>query len=62
MKTELEEAVEKTIPTSTKVWDLTETRRNDFKAGAKWMEQEMEKLKDFDTWKEWKNTGIIKSE
>ena len=24
-------------------------------AGAKWMEQEMEKLKDFDTWKEWKN-------
>ena len=24
-------------------------------AGAKWMEQQMEKLKDFDTWKEWKN-------
>ena len=24
-------------------------------AGAKWMEQEMEKLKDFDTWKEWKS-------
>ena len=24
-------------------------------AGALWMEQEMEKLKDFDTWKEWKN-------
>jgi hypothetical protein len=24
-------------------------------AGAKWMEKEMEKLKDFDTWKEWKN-------
>ena len=23
--------------------------------GAKWMEKEMEKLKDFDTWKEWKN-------
>jgi hypothetical protein len=24
-------------------------------AGAKWMEDQMEKLKDFDTWKEWKN-------
>ena len=24
-------------------------------AGAKWMEQQMEKLKDFDTWKEWKS-------
>ena len=26
-----------------------------FKDGAKWMEEEMEKLKDFETWKEWKN-------
>ena len=26
-----------------------------FKHGAKWMEEQMEKLKDFDTWKEWKN-------
>jgi hypothetical protein len=24
-------------------------------AGAKWMEKKMEKLKDFDTWKEWKS-------
>jgi hypothetical protein len=31
----LEEAAEKRIPTSPKVWDLTETRRSDFKAGAK---------------------------
>jgi len=23
-------------------------------AGAKWMEDQMEKLKDFETWKEWK--------
>lgn len=23
--------------------------------GAKWMEEQMEKLKDFDTWKEWKD-------
>jgi hypothetical protein len=48
----LEEAAEKRIPTSPKVWDLTETRRSDFKAGAKWM---LEKLQDFDTWKEWKD-------
>jgi hypothetical protein len=26
----------------------------DFIAGAKWMKEQMEKLKDFDTWKEWK--------
>jgi len=31
----LEEAAEKRIPTSPKVWDLTETRRSDFIAGAK---------------------------
>ena len=24
-----------------------------FKHGAMWMEEQMEKLKDFDTWKEW---------
>jgi hypothetical protein len=26
-----------------------------FIAGAKWMQEQMEKLKDFETWKEWKN-------
>jgi predicted transcriptional regulator len=26
-----------------------------FIEGAKWMEKQMENLKDFDTWKEWKN-------
>jgi hypothetical protein len=26
-----------------------------FIAGAKWQQEQMEKLKDFDTWKEWKN-------
>jgi len=36
----LEEAAEKRIPTSTKVWDLTETRRNDFSAGAKWQQEQ----------------------
>jgi hypothetical protein len=34
-KETIEEAAEKRIPTSTKIWDLTETRRNDFIAGAK---------------------------
>jgi hypothetical protein len=38
-------------------------------AGAQWYaettdkiysREDLEKLKDFDTWKEWKNTGIIK--
>jgi hypothetical protein len=24
--------------------------------GAKWMKEQMEELKDFDTWKEWKNS------
>ena len=27
----------------------------DFIAGVKWQQEQMEKLKDFDTWKEWKN-------
>ena len=26
-----------------------------FRAGAEWQQEQMEKLKDFDTWKEWKN-------
>ena len=26
-----------------------------FKAGAKWQQEQMEQLKDFETWKEWKN-------
>jgi hypothetical protein len=29
--------------------------KNDFIAGAKWQQEQMEKLKDFDTWKEWVN-------
>jgi hypothetical protein len=30
--------------------------KHTFIAGAKWMQEQMEKLKDFDTWKEWKNS------
>ena len=26
-----------------------------FELGAKWQQEQMEELKDFDTWKEWKN-------
>ena len=29
--------------------------KNDFIAGAKWM---LEKLQDFDTWKEWKDSNL----
>jgi hypothetical protein len=35
----LEEAAKKRVPTSSSVWDLTETRRNDFIAGAKWQQE-----------------------
>lgn len=38
---ELDEAAEKRIPTSTKVWDLTETRRSDFIAGANYQAERM---------------------
>lgn len=31
------------------------TKRESFIEGAKWMQEQIEKLKDFDTWKEWKN-------
>jgi len=42
--------------------DYSEFDFTSFKLGVKFMEEQMEKLKDFDTWKEWKNTGTIKSE
>jgi hypothetical protein len=38
---ELEEASEKRIPTGTHIWELTETRRCDFIAGAKWQAERM---------------------
>ena len=41
MKTELEEAAEKRISTSTKVWNLTETRRSDFIEGANYQAKRM---------------------
>ena len=37
----LEEAAKERVPTSASVWDLTETRRNDFIAGAKWQQERM---------------------
>ena len=47
-KETLEEAAEKRIPTSTKVWDLTETRRSDFIAGAKWQAERSYSEEDVD--------------
>jgi hypothetical protein len=29
-----------------------------FELGAKWQEEQYEQLKDFDTWKEWKNGSM----
>ena len=49
---ELEEAARKWY-SNTKLFDKGEL--NAFIAGAKWMQKQLEKLKDFDTWKEWKN-------
>lgn len=42
----LEEAAKKRVPTSASVWDLTETRRNDFIAGAKWQQEKMYSAED----------------
>jgi|688.fasta_scaffold723437_3 hypothetical protein len=54
-KETLEEAAERISKTNS----VYETAQDDFYRGfidgAKWMEEQMEKLKDFDTWKEWKN-------
>ena len=53
-KETLEEAAEKYVED----WNGTipeDSTKLDFIAGAKWMEKQMENLKDFDTWKEWKN-------
>jgi hypothetical protein len=57
-KETLEEAAE---VYANKKGDIPTTKLEDalfkqgFIDGAKWMEKDMEKLKDFDTWKEWKN-------
>ena len=35
--------------------DLGLSFHDGVKIGAEWQKEQMEKLKDFDTWKEWKN-------
>jgi len=50
MKKELEKAANNWV-----TQPVIGTKRESFIAGAKWMQEQMEKLKDFDTWKEWKN-------
>ena len=64
-KETIEEAADKWVfETNAHKWSNNDDTAGDnygsFKAGAKWMEDQMEKLKDFDTWKEWKNK--LKSE
>lgn len=52
-KETLEEAAEKY--TENFALSVKSAREIGFKDGAKWMQEQMEQLKDFDTWKEWKN-------
>ena len=47
----LEEAADKKYGLS----DRYSKDRLAFIEGAKWMQEQMEKLNDFETWKEWKN-------
>jgi hypothetical protein len=59
-KETLEEAADKWIfETNGHKWSNNDDTAGDnygsFKAGAEWMRQQMESLKDFETWKEWKN-------
>ena len=61
----IDEAADKWVfETNAHKWSNNDNTAGDnygsFKAGVKWMEDQMEKLKDFDTWKEWKNK--LKSE
>lgn len=59
-KETIEEAAENWVfETNGHKWSNNDDTAGDnyvsFKEGAKWMEDQMEKLKDFDTWKEWRN-------
>jgi hypothetical protein len=57
MRQETLEEVAKRIYTEELVRDvdISEDLQSAFINGAKWQQEQMEKLKDFDTWKEWKN-------
>jgi hypothetical protein len=59
-KETIEEAADKWLfETNGHKWSNNDDTAGDnygsFKAGAEWMRQQMESLKDFETWKEWKN-------
>ena len=51
----LEEAAERTYQKGLQD-DIDLSFYDGVRLGAKWMQEQMEKLKDFDTWKEWKNS------
>ena len=56
---EKEEPKQETLEEAAENWvrqPVIGTKRESFIAGAKWMQEQMQKLKDFDTWKEWKNS------
>ena len=58
---------EETLEEREPYWDLVDAKAEQnntidldayakgVKDGVKWQQEQMEKLKDFDTWKEWKN-------
>ena len=59
-KETIEEAADKWVfETNGHKWSNNDDTAGDnygsFKAGAEWMRQQMDSLKDFETWKEWKN-------
>ena len=57
---ELEEAAEEYVDNNVFCDNITdfelEITKKAFIAGAKWIQEQMEELKDFETWKEWKNS------
>jgi hypothetical protein len=53
-KETIEEAAERTYQKGLQD-DIDLSFYDGVRLGSKWMEEQMETLKDFDTWKEWKN-------
>jgi hypothetical protein len=55
-----EAAIKYAFFTETNGVNVNQRKKQHFTAGAKWMQEQMERLKDFEVWKEWKNTNEIK--
>lgn len=52
-KETLEQVAERIYPDCNNV--IRQMAKETFIKGAKWQQEQMEKLKDFETWKEWKS-------